>query len=329
MRVVYIGNFEPEHSTENHVRRALTNNGHDVVAMQESSRDVWQQLADPGFWRVQQPGFVLWTRTRWPWLGDPVYGELQWKMLALTSRLSIPTVGFHLDRWWGLARQHEVTTEPFFRVDLLVTADGGHDDLFAAAGIDHVWMPPGVSAGETDLGRFRAEWASDIAFVGSWRSYHPEWQHRRELVDFLSRTYGDRIQFWPRVGSPAMRGDDLRDLYASVKVLVGDSCLAPRPDGKPVTRYCSDRIPETLGRGGLLIHPEVEGVTDGPWQAGKHLACWTMGDWRGLQATIDGLLEDEAGRKRVAKAGRSHTVKNHTYERRMGRVVDLVTERFG
>ena len=32
MRIAYVGNFDAEHSTENHVRIALEHNGHDVTA---------------------------------------------------------------------------------------------------------------------------------------------------------------------------------------------------------------------------------------------------------------------------------------------------------
>ena len=85
--------------------------------------------------------------------------------------------------------------------------------------------------------------------------------HRSRLVKWLRKNYDRQVKFWPEPNQHAVRGDDLTDLYASVKVVVGDSCLVPKPDGSPMTHYCSDRIPETLGRGGLLLHPVVEDVT--------------------------------------------------------------------
>lgn len=344
-RVIYVGNFEPRHSTENHVKRALENNGVTVIPVQENSMESWLRLTSRSWLVEQEPTFVLWTRTQWGelWL-DHQYRELQWKMLLMCDRLSIPTIGFHLDRWWGLEREAVVHNEPFFRVNTLITADGGHEDKWEHIGVDHYWMPPGVSRDECEPGMFRPEFASDIAFVGGWHQYgHTEWTHRPELIAFLDRTYGDRVKFWPPLGQPAIRNEDLRDLYASVKVLVGDSCLIPRRDGTPITRYCSDRIPETLGRGGLLIHPDVRGVTmdmpyhadtsimePSPWVGGEHLFTWDLGDWEMLENTINLALADPEGQSaKVRQAGREHTLTHHTYEQRMKGLVRLVDEWYG
>lgn len=327
MRVIYLGNFGPPHSTENHVKRALEHNGVEVIALQESEFDTWMLMSSHAYLEAQSPAFVLWTRTLWPWHNDTTYRAMLWKALTMCDRAGIPTVGFHLDRWWGLAREHEVHDYPFFRVNLLVTADGGHEEQWADAGIRHHWMPPAVSLGECAPGMFRSEFASDIAFVGSWRGYHPEWRHREELVRWLQDTYGDRVRFWPEPGRDAVRGDDLRDLYASVKVCVGDSCLVPAKGGTPIARYCSDRIPETIGRGGFLVHPWVQGVTtgdDAAWVDNVHLLGWELGDWKQLRHQIDWALADDTERQRIAKAGREHTLIHHTYEQRMFDVVNLV-----
>lgn len=347
MKIIYVGNFGPPHSTENHVARALERNGHEVVRMQESDRDAWFDLAYLPWLKAQEASFLLWTRTRFDHYDDPDWVNQRLRMLLMCDRIGLPTIGYHLDRWWGLHRETEPQHEPFFRVNTLVTADGGHDDEWARIGVDHYWMPPAVSEVECEPGMFRPEFASDIAFTGNWDgSYHHEWGHRMELVNWLASTYGDRVQFWPKRGEHALRGGDLRDLYASVKVLVGDSCLVPRRDGKPITRYCSDRIPETLGRGGLLIHPDVVGVTlpdysgveDGkkliadppPWVGGDHLFTWNLGDWEMLRNTINLALADPEGRSaQVRAAGREHTLKLHTYERRMETLVRLVTEWYG
>ena len=42
--------------------------------------------------------------------------------------------------------------------------------------------------------------------------------------------------------------------------------------------YLSDRLPELIGRGGFLLHPYVDGVTDGTvFTDGEHLATWKLG----------------------------------------------------
>jgi hypothetical protein len=117
-----------------------------------------------------------------------------------------------------------------------------------------------------------------------------------------------------------VRGQALNDLYASVPVIVGDSCLY-----KSTGRYVSDRIPETLGRGGFLIHPHVDGVTDGAlWRAGEHLVCWDVGDWAGLRARIDESLANVALRERIRIQGQDHTRAHHTYSHRVNEVLEVI-----
>ena len=252
----------------------------------------------------------------------------QAQMLASLRQMGVPTVAYHLDRWWGLDREHQVAEEPFFRCDLVCTADGGHQAEFAAAGVNHRWFPPAVLGAECVPGTPRMEYRSEIAFVGSWQGgYHEEWTHRSELVRWLRDTYGDRCRFWPKPGQHAIRGRDLCDLYASVDVVVGDSCLVPNADGSPCARYCSDRIPETLGRGAFLVHPYVPGIVYGDdlWSSGDHLVGWPLGDWDYLADRINTALPEFHYRRKIAEEGQAHTLEHHTYERRMAQLVDLMT----
>jgi hypothetical protein len=318
VRLAYIGNFEPVHSTETHVARAFEANGHDVTRLQEQAFG-WDPAAVPS-----DAAFVLWTHTHG--LAPERTHDAQDRFL---SALTVPSVSFHLDRYWDLYRESQIhgpKQEPFFRTTLMCSADGGNQDRWAAAGVDHVWMPPGVSAPECEPGTFRPDLASDVAFVGSHQpGYHPESRHRHRLVRWLERSYGDRCRFWPVPGQPAVRNEPLRDLYASVKVLVGDSCFSGDRRGRA---YFSDRVPETIGRGGLLVHPYVDGVTDGTlYTAGEHLLCWEAGDWGALRDEIDAALADDEERARIAKTGREHVLEHHTYERRMQQLVALLTER--
>jgi hypothetical protein len=255
----YVGNFEPSHSTENEYRKAIAATpGNLVVPVQESERGAFDRLAERI--RVGDVDIVLWTRTRWPKMD---FAAMR-RMLATARECGVPTIGVHLDIWWGLPRSSEIGEHPFFEVDLLCTADGGHDEEWRRAGIEHVWMPPGVSAFECEPAESDPRFAADVAFVGSWNGYHPEAPHRAQLIDWLRRH-----SFGPEPGHHAVRGEDLRRLYATTKVNVGDSCFV----GTGLTRYCSDRIPECLGRGGFLLHPRVPGVTDGTlFTEGEHLA---------------------------------------------------------
>lgn len=319
MHIGYVGNFGPAHSTENHVATDAEALGHRVTRLQENTTETWS--IDPAEFDL-----LLWTRTGWDWspLGWTV--EQAWAaqrdLLARAARASVPTVGLHLDRWFGLDRQHQVDDEPYFEVDLLYTADGGHAGEWALRSIDHRWMPPAISAVEARReGRQLRSYRADVAFVGNWSRYHAEYPQRRELVGALRNHYRNRFRVWPR-GRQAVRGQDLADLYRTAKVIVGDSCLVPATDGRPIERYWSDRIPETLGRGGFLLHPHVDGL-DEQFVDGEHLRTYRTHDE--LFALVDAYLADGAARAAIAEAGREHVRRHHTYENRIETIVSDIT----
>lgn len=332
MQVAYVGNFEPSHSTENHIARALEAQGAVVTRLQEQ-RFGWDPKTVPA-----KTAFLIWTHTHS--LAPQRTHRRQLHFLEAMRRRGVPTVSYHLDRYWDLYRETQIYgsgKEPFFSTDIMCSADGGNAERWRDAGLDHVWFLPGVSEGETAPGTVRSEMVSDIGFCGSWQGvtvdeggsgvfggYHPESHHRHELIAWLRKTYGDRCVFWPHRDQPAVRNEPLRDLYASVKVLVGDSCFSGDPRG---VSYCSDRVPETIGRGGFLIHPDTPGVTDGPYKSGEHLATWPAYDWDTLERTIDHYLSNDDERQRIAAQGKAHVLANHTYEVRMRQLIELLRDR--
>ena len=314
-RIAYLGNFQSPHSTENHVARAFTKQGHVVYPLQENNVESWELLrrwCQSGVWpgQTEPPTFVLRTRT---WELPEFKAAQTMRMLADSG---IPTVGFHLDRWWGLPREREVAAQSFFLCDLVITADGGHAQNWVDAGVNHVWLPPGVSEFECRRTPVpRTDMDDQVVFVGSWDGYHPEWPWRLELIEFLRSTYGDRFHTFPAKGSPAVRGQELVDLYAADAVFVGDSCLIGAPHS-----YWSDRIPETLGRGGMLVHPWVDGLDEhfGP----EHLATFPIPDKDALRNVIDHYLDDHDSRRAMASAGQEHVLAHHTYEVRVDQILN-------
>lgn len=163
VRVAYLGNFDPEHSTENHLARAFTWTGHQVVPIQEGATP-----ADEVAHRVldAKADLFLWTQT----YGLAEQGGVVDARRAMISavKTTIPTVGFHLDRWWGLDREDQIRREPFFDVDLLVTAHGGDEARWGDVGVDHLWLPPGVSTAECEPIDPDPAYGSPVVFVGNW-----------------------------------------------------------------------------------------------------------------------------------------------------------------
>lgn len=316
MNIAYLGNFDPPFSTENEIRKALEHLDHRVATFQENEKGIFITF-DPAAWDM-----VLWTHTQDSSRINK-HSE-QHQMLRKARKAKVPVVGYHLDRWWGLSREHLVYEEPFFNVDLLCTADGGHDDSWEAIGVNHRWFPPAVSEFECVPGTYREEYASDIAFIGGWQSYgHPEATHRPALVSWLKENYGNQVRFWPEQGQPAIREEKLRDVIASTKIIVGDSCIT---DWLNECCYWSDRIPETLGRGGFLLHPYVNGLFSEQTEYSNCVIPWQAWNWAELRNLIDLYLDADQARHSVQNNGQWNVKENHTYTRRMEQLFELMQQ---
>lgn len=303
-----MGNFGPSWSTENHIGRSLEAIGCDLVRIQEET-SVWKDVPE----RSAGCNLVLWTRT----FGLDRDLDAQTEALSRLRDRGTPTATWHLDKWWDLPREDQIGTEPFFTCDHVFTADGGNDERWRAAGVNHHWMPPGVVADECVIGAFSPMYRVDVAFVGNWNgSYHPEWKHRAELITFLRRAYAGRFRCWPR--GAQVRGLELSNLYATAKVVVGDSCMVAGTG-----YYWSDRIPETLGRGGFLLHPDTAGLSD-HYAIGEHLDTWPLGDWSALRGKIDHYLRDLPERNRIRSAGYTHVKESQTYAHKARQVLATI-----
>jgi hypothetical protein len=335
LRVAQIGSFDPYFTTENELLHAMKRNGMEVVQFTEREPETIDELIRQLQVSPSMYDFVLWTSTKQH--RDSWGTDRQWRLIQRARFHDVPIVAYHLDRWWGLDREHWLD-DPYFQIDLVCTADGGHEDMWPTKGILHHWLPPGISERWCQPGNFREEYACDVLFVGNWFDYgHREWTHRHEMIDFLSRTYprgshGRGFRCLPKRGHPAVRGLDLNDAMWSAKVVVGDSCLVPKVDGSPMTHYCSDRVPETLGRGGLLVHPSVLGIDI----YFKRFFPWELGNWSGMREIIDVII---GGYDDVAWGPRGdqnidqfrldqidYVKANHTYTVRIRQLVDIMHE---
>jgi hypothetical protein len=237
--IAFIGNFKAEHSTENQIKWALEEGlGHNVEMLQENEVRFSEicaaaQFSDLLFW-VRTPG----------WLNVP-----DREMFEFLEKTEVPTVSIHLDKFFSIPEREALIGKiPFWKCKWVFTADGSRQDDFKARGVNHFWMRPAVSEVFCHPGIPREEFLCDVGFVGS-RAYHDkEYPFRGQLIAFLEVTYGDRF----KLIDGGVRGHLLNDAYASMQVIVGDCIFSGTP------RYWSDRVPETMGRYGFLVHPLVE-----------------------------------------------------------------------
>jgi hypothetical protein len=217
---------------------------------------------------------------------------------------------YHLDLWLGLSRQRDLRRKPvYLYIDHFFTVDKKMAEWFnKQTSVKGHYIPAGVYDKECTY--TPAAPKEEVIFVGS-KTYHPEWPYRPKLINFLSQTYGARFNLYGREGLGIMRGQDLNNLYASTKVVVGDTLC---PEFK-YADYWSDRIYETLGRGGFLIHPYIQGL-EKEFEDKKHIVFYEYNNLKQLQELINYYLENDKEREKIRRSGHELVKNNYTYKNR-------------
>ncbi len=251
---------------------------------------------------------LLWARTHGSRPSGDVLG-----CLRRVEDAGTVTVGLHLDLYWGIARREpDIGADPFWSCQYVFTADGGQRD-WAGRGVNHFWCPPPV--GERWLGRGMADvrWLANAVFVGRWVP-NVHGAHRRDLIVWAMRRWttgfihvdGRRVRAW---------GSELSNVYASAQVAIGDSA--------PADRYWSDRVTATLARGGLLAHPEVEGMYGQGFVDGETLVTFPRGDFALLGDKLAAVTD--ADRARITDNAMTLIAERHTWARRLEEIAAVVS----
>ena len=228
-------------------------------------------------------------------------------MLDELRKSGIKTCSFHLDRFWGLnredGREDRIGDHAFFRTEKFFSADGGNDEKWKSRGVNHVWLKAGVVERDCYLGSPSLQFGNQVIFAGA-DGYHSEYPFRSTMVNRLRENYGSNFRIYQGIREAA-----LNSLFATARVVVGDHCFAGTP------RYSSDRLYETTGRGGFLVYPETEGVTEEI----PGLVTYKPQDMGDLLSKVDYYLADENQAERAQRRNQAHewVKKNGTYTNRM------------
>lgn len=161
-------------------------------------------------------------------------------------------------------------------------------------------------------------WRYDVIFVGA-KNYHAEHSYRPNLINWLQTTFPQQFYLFGGDGLGVVRGDRLNKLYASTKVVVGDTlCL-----NFDYPYYWSDRIYETIGRGGFIIHPYIKGIEE-HFENGRHCVFYQYGDFEHLKSLIEYYIEHDEEREKIRIAGHEHVKANHTYKHRWQQILSEI-----
>lgn len=301
--VAFIGNFDAVFCSESHYAWTFENKlGWNVIRLQEnrtSASEVIRHLehADLFFW-VHTHGWNIPDESR---------------ILEYVKERGIPSFSYHLDKYFGIpAREGDYLKHPSFHLDYFFSTDGGNDEGWRKAGINHVYMLPGVVEYGAYLGSPK-EPIIDVLFTGS-TGYHREYPFRPAMAAALAANYGPRFQV--RTG---VREQALNDLYASSRVCVGDHIFAGCP------RYCSDRLFESVGRGAFLIYPDTPGITDKI----PGLVTYKPQDIQDLIRKVDYFLDKAHEEERLERRNQAfeHVRQHGTYTNRLAKILEIVLDK--
>lgn len=314
MRVVFLGNFGVDFSSESHHAKSLEGLGCEVIRLQEGQASGEQVLEAALPAKGQRAELFVWVHTH----GWQTPGRNMVEVLNELKLSDVTTATYHLDLWFGLKRQADLMNDEFYQhIGHFFTVDKQMADwLNANTPVRGHYLPPGVFGEECYMTQpSTPDRPLDVVFVGS-RGYHPEWQYRPQLIDWLRATYGNRFHHFGGDGLRVVRGAALNQVYADAKVVVGDStCI-----NFEYPYYWSDRVPETLGRGGFLIHPYIVGMGD-HFEDDVHLKYYQYGDFEQLKGLIDYFLKNKEEREAIRVQGHYHVKDKHTYKHRWAHIL--------
>jgi hypothetical protein len=197
--------------------------------------------------------------------------------------------------------------------DYVCTPEGYANEIYRELGINHFVLRQGIY-NECCYKGIPNYQPYDILFVGSTsNAYHT---YRKSLINYLKNTYEDRFL---HIGENEndVRGDELNNLIASCKVIIGESIFHPQ--------YWSNRIYETIGRGGFCLHAYHEGI-ENEYKIKEHFDVFYRDEsFEVIKEKIDYWINNNEEREKIAINGMIHTQKYHTLANRANQLIDILT----
>lgn len=323
MKILYVGNFATGRGecwqicpNAEYIAYALKKNGYNIDCIHEREID-----ADLLLEKINRNvyDFVLTEEGRIrndfiPYGNDyKINGSFE-IVLNKCRQLKIPVVAWLTNIFFGLmGREHQLKVNPIFKADIVFSTDGGHQKEFKELGINHFILRQGIHEPEAHFGTPQADVNAEIGFIGS--VYKGFWNYRKQLLNFLNATYGNRFKHFGQDGR--IRHEKLNNLIASLKIVIGDSFKSDY--------YWSNRLYEMLGRGAFLIFPNIKGI-EKEFTPYEHFIPYEFGDFKGIKEIIDYYLDKPEERKKIATAGLEHCRKYHTYEIRVKEMLKVLKE---
>lgn len=290
--ILYIGNFKESFSTENYVTYGLQQLGCKVLKVEEIQVKTAKSILGAAL--EHKVDFVLFSKAHFTESHEAV---------QLLKEYGIPTAAWLFDLYFDVPFffGRRTLKSAAFKTDVCFMTDGGHKEEWKANKVNHKLLRQGIHAPEALYGEKMPH--AEIVFIGSY-----SYPMRTKIIGFLKDIYGSNFVHYGEGGNRRqIRGMDLNNVLASVKIVVGDSI--------PADFYWSNRIYEILGRGGFLLHPAVEGLYT-EFIHGTHYIAYEYGNLNDLKKLIDYYLIHDKEREKIKSSGHKLVKTKYTYTAR-------------
>jgi spore maturation protein CgeB len=139
------------------------------------------------------------------------------------------------------------------------------------------------------------------------------------------------LEFWGYGASALPAGSPIRERYrgeawgmAMYEVLAQSRIVVNRHIDVAAGYANNMRLYEATGSGALLVTDPGKNLGE-LYEPGREVVVYDGVE--DLVERLEGLIADDAERRRIAAAGQARTLRDHTYERRMGELAALLEER--
>ena len=147
--------------------------------------------------------------------------------------------------------------------------------------------------------------APAIVFTGTIYKGREDWKSS------MTERYGDSFKVMNNV-----HGHDLNDICVSAKILIA-------PPYPATDNYWSNRVYNTMGRGGFMLHPYCKGLLD-EFIDGENIVLYT--DEEDMFKKIDYYLSNDAERESIRIKGRDLVRSTYTYKERTKQICTHLTK---
>ncbi|MBI4645377.1 MAG: glycosyltransferase [Bacteroidia bacterium] len=212
----------------------------------------------------------------------------------------------------------------FADYDIIITSSKNAIPLLQKHTSSPIYFMPIATNPERFLkGEKKGKYSSDYCFTGSY------WGHPREIIDFLNpqklgkykgKIFGenwDKFEKFKEINHGFIPYEDIKDVYASTKLLIDDANTVTKPWGS-----VNSRVFDALGKGVLVI---TNGDIGSREIFNGLLPVYHSEE--SLTKLIDEYLSDEKKRKYLVKKLQTIVLENHTYDNRIKFIKSILKKR--